>query len=375
MISVKKKLLFIFGTRPEAIKLIPLIKMFEKDNNFVIKICVTSQHREMLEQILDFFDVKPNYNLNIMIPNQSLYYLTSSMLVKLEHIIESENPNLIIVQGDTTTAFVGALAGFYRKIRIAHIEAGLRSGDKYSPFPEEINRKLISHIADYHFAPTKNAKKNLYEEGIRQNVWVVGNTVIDTLYLTLDLIKEKYEKNIYEFFSFLDLSKRIILVTSHRRENFGRPLKNIIEALIELTNIFKDIQIIYPVHLNPHVRKFVFETLNNRPRIHLIEPLPYPYLVWLMSKSYLILTDSGGIQEEAPSLGKPVLVMRKVTERVEGIEAGTTKIVGTNREKIVNEAVKLLTNEEEYNKMAKMINPYGDGNASERIYTLLKSLI
>ena len=368
-----RKILFIVGTRPEAIKMAPLIKEFEKKNNFDVRICVTAQHREMLDQVLDFFNIKVDYDLNLMKPNQSLFTITADVLKALEKVLEKENPDLIFVQGDTSTSFVGALAGFYKKIKIAHIEAGLRSHNKYSPFPEEINRVLVGHIADYHFAPTERAKKNLYNEGIKKNVWVVGNTVIDALFLGLDIIKKEGRDKYYKFFEFVDFSKKIILVTGHRRESFGEPFRNICYALKELAN--KNVEIVYPVHFNPNVREPVNQILSGHPRIHLIEPLSYPYLIWLMSKSYLILTDSGGIQEEAPSLGKPILVMREVTERVEGIETGTAKLVGTNKDKIVKETMKLLESEQEYKKMADAVNPYGDGKASKRIIEIIEGNI
>jgi len=369
------KLLFIFGTRPEAIKMAPLIKAFQKEISFEIKICVTAQHRQMLDQVLDFFDIKPDYDLNMMKSNQSLFDITANVLKGLEKILEGYKPDLIFVQGDTTTAFVGALAGFYKKIKVAHIEAGLRSHNKYSPFPEEINRVLIGHLADYHFSPTERAKENLIKEGIKENIFVVGNTVIDALFLGLNIIKHKGEEEYLDYFNFINFSKKIILVTGHRRESFGEPFENICNALKEIAENYKDVEIVYPVHLNPNVRKPVNRILNGIDNIYLIEPLSYPYLIWLINKSYLILTDSGGIQEEAPSLGKPVLVMREVTERVEGIEAGTAKLVGTSKDKIISEVVNLLTNKEEYDKMAKAINPYGDGKASVGIIDILKSIL
>jgi len=370
------KVLLIFGTRPEAIKMAPLIKEFRRYlDKFNVKVCVTAQHREMLDQVLNFFGIEPDYDLDLMKPNQSLFELTANLIKELEAVLKDFNPDLVLVQGDTTTAFVGALAGFYNKVRVAHIEAGLRSNDKYSPFPEEMNRVLIGKLANYHFAPTEKAKNNLFREGIKNNVWVVGNTVIDALFLGLQIIKEQGEEEYYRYFNFVDFSRKIILVTGHRRENFGKPFRNICFALKELADSFEDIEIVYPVHLNPNVRKPVNEILRGHPRVHLIDPLEYPYLIWLMSKSYLILTDSGGIQEEAPSLGKPVLVMREVTERIEGLEAGTAKLVGTNKEKIVSETSKLLENEKEYTKMAKAVNPYGDGTASRKILKILREHI
>ncbi len=371
----KFKILLIFGTRPEAIKLAPLIKEFEKYAEiFETKVCITAQHREMLDQVLKFFKIKPDFDLNIMKPNQSLSELTANMIKEIEPVLQNFRPDLVFVQGDTTTAFVGALSAFYQKVSIAHIEAGLRSFNKYSPFPEEINRVLVGHLADYHFAPTEKAKENLFNENIKKNVYVVGNTVIDALFLGLDIIKKQGEEKFYKFFNFLDFSKKIILVTGHRRESFGKPFENICNALKEIAQKHKDVEIVYPVHLNPNVRKPVFEILKGTENIHLIEPLEYPYLIWLMNKSYLVLTDSGGIQEEAPSLGKPVLVMREVTERTEGIEAGTAKLVGTNREKIAEEVSLLLEDKDEYRKMSKAVNPYGDGKASERIREIIEKV-
>jgi len=367
------KILFVFGSRPEAIKMAPLIKTFEKyPENFETKICVTSQHREMLDQVLNFFQIKPDYDLNIMKPNQTLFDITILGLKGLEPVLEKEQPDVIFVQGDTTTAFIGALAGYYKKIKVAHLEAGLRSGNKYSPFPEEINRILAGHIADFHFAPTAKAEKNLHNEGIKENIFVVGNTVIDALFLGLKIIgNDQLEQNYYHEFPQINFRKKIILVTGHRRESFGDPFLNICEALKEIA-LTEEVEIIYPVHLNPNVRKPVFEILKDVKNIYLIEPLAYPYLIWLMNKAYLVLTDSGGIQEEAPSLGKPVLVMREVTERTEGIVSGTALLVGTDKEKIITETKKLLKNGAEYEKMAKATNPYGDGTTSKKIVELFK---
>jgi len=366
-----KKILFIFGTRPEAIKLAPLILEFKKQKNFITKVCITSQHREMLEQVINFFQLPVDYDLSIMEHNQSLFKISSKIVQSIEPVLEEFQPDLIFVQGDASSAFLGALAGFYKKIKIAHVEAGLRSYNKYAPFPEEINRVLISHIADYHFAPTKKAKENLLKEGVKKNIWVVGNTVIDALFLALKNVK-KSEEQYKNFFKFLDFNKKISLVTGHRRESFGEPFRQICLALKEFAEKFEDeIEIVYPVHLNPNVRKPVFDILSGQKNIHLIEPLSYPYLVWLLEKSYFVLTDSGGIQEEAPSLGKPVLVMREVTERMEGIKAGTAKLVGVKKESIVKNSVKLLTDKNLYQKMAKKKNPYGDGKSSERIVKII----
>jgi UDP-N-acetylglucosamine 2-epimerase (non-hydrolysing) len=366
----KQRFLFIFGTRPEAIKLAPLVVRLREIGD--VGVCVSGQHREMLDQVLRFFSIKPDYDLNIMEENQSLFTVTAKSLALLERVIDRSLPDLIIVQGDTTTAFTGALGGFYKKIKVAHVEAGLRSFDKFSPFPEEINRVMVGHIADYHFAPTKNARENLIEENVpRRSIHVVGNTVIDALLMGLAIVK-KNEKRFYDHFGFLDFSRRILLVTGHRRESFGKPFENICHALRDIAR--KDVEIVYPVHLNPNVRAHVYPILRGIRNVHLIEPLEYPYLIWLMSKSHLVLTDSGGIQEEAPSLGKPVLVMRDVTERTEGIEAGTAILVGTNRKRIVESARMLLSDEGEYRRMAKRKNPYGDGKASERIRDIVKGL-
>jgi len=369
-----KKILFIFGTRPEAIKLAPLILEFKKQKKFITKVCITSQHREMLEQVINFFQLPVDYDLSIMEHNQSLFKISSKIVQSIEPVFEEFQPDLIFVQGDASSAFLSALAGFYKKIKIVHIEAGLRSYNKYSPFPEEINRVLISHIADYHFAPTKKAKENLLKEGIKENIWVVGNTVIDALFLALKIVKNS-EVQYKNFFKFLDFNKKIVLVTGHRRESFGEPFRQICLALKELAEKFKDeIEIVYPVHLNPNVRRPVFEILYGQKNIHLIEPLSYPYLVWLLEKSYFVLTDSGGIQEEAPSLGKPVLVMREVTERIEGIKAGTAKLVGVKKESIVKNSVKLLTDKNLYQKMSKKKNPYGDGKSSQRIVKIISEI-
>lgn len=367
----KPRFLFIFGTRPEAIKLAPLIVRLKEIGN--VQVCVTGQHREMLDQVLQFFSIAPDYDLNIMVKNQSLFTVTAKSLKLLERVIGRSQPDLIIVQGDTTTAFVGALSGFYKKVKVAHVEAGLRSFNKSSPFPEETNRILVGHMADYHFAPTERAKQNLLKENIQENkIFVVGNTVIDALTMGLEIVNND-DKRYAQFFNFVDLSKRIILVTGHRRESFGNPFENICRALKEIAE--DNVEIVYPVHLNPIVRGHVYPLLRGIKNIHLIDALEYPYLIWLMKKSYMILTDSGGIQEEAPSLGKPVLVLRDVTERTEGIKEGTALMVGTGKEKIVESTRLLLYNQGKYNKMAKCKNPYGDGKASMRIRNIVKKLI
>lgn len=362
------KVLFVFGTRPEAIKLAPVIEEFGNfRNKFSIKVCVTAQHREMLDQVLTFFQIHADYDLNLMRANQSLTDVIGRCLKKLSDIVDDFTPDLIIVQGDTLSTFLGALVGYFRRIKIAHIEAGLRSGDKFSPFPEEINRILTSHIADYHFAPTEQARKNLFKEGIRKNVFVVGNTIIDALLKSISIINKGDQKNFESYFSSIDLTGKIILVTAHRRESLGKPFENICNAIKEIALKNPEVNIVFPVHLNPNVRKPVFEILKYTGNVHLFEPLDYPHLIWLMNKSYLILTDSGGIQEEAPSLNKPVLVMRDRTERMEGIKSNIAKLVGTSKKKIVNSTEKLLDDTNLYLSMSKSANPYGDGQASKRI--------
>lgn len=359
-----KKILFIFGTRPEAIKMAPLIKEFKKNIFFDVKVCVTAQHRQMLDQVLELFEIKPDFDLDLMKPNQDLYDITSNVLIGLRDIYKNYNPDLVFVHGDTTTTLGASLASFYQKIPVAHIEAGLRTHDIYSPFPEEINRQLTSRLATYHFAPTESSKKNLLKEGIKErNIFVTGNTVIDAL---LEVEKKVQQKKIkiegYEL-----TNRKIILVTGHRRENFGEGFLNICSALKEIALEHHGIDIVYPVHLNPSVQKPVFELLSDIPNIYLIKPLDYVPFVYLMSRSYIILTDSGGVQEEAPSLGKPVLVMRDTTERPEAVEAGTVKLVGTDEDLIVSETNKLLLNAELYKIMSEAHNPYGDGKACERI--------
>jgi UDP-N-acetylglucosamine 2-epimerase (non-hydrolysing) len=367
----KKVFLLIFGTRPEAIKLAPLVGPLKEIGK--VRVCVTGQHREMLDQVMDFFSIRPDYDLNVMKKNQGLFSVTAKSLLLIEKVIDDARPDIIIVQGDTTTAFVGALAGYYRQVKVAHIEAGLRSFSRYSPFPEEINRSLVSRLADYHFAPTEKARKNLLGENVdRKDIFVVGNTVIDALLHGMDIIK-KNESRYVKNFGFLDPSKKLILVTGHRRESFGRPFGRICRALKEIAR--EDVEIIYPVHLNPNVRSAVYPILGGVRNIHLTEPVDYPSLIWLMLRSHLVLTDSGGIQEEAPSLGKPVLVMRDVTERTEGIDAGTAVLVGTDIKKIVESTRRLLHNMTAYEKMARCKNPYGNGTASARIRDVLKKIV
>ncbi len=371
---MKKKILLIFGTRPEAIKLAPIFFEFKKyPKLFEVKICLTSQHKEMLYQVMDFFNLKADFDLKIMKKNQTLSGVTSRILLGLQSVLNIYFPDIIIVQGDTTTAFVGALTGFYKNIKIVHVEAGLRSYNKYSPFPEEINRLLISRLADYNFAPTLKSVYDLKSENIVKNVWLVGNSVIDSLFLALTKIKKnKLDTKFIKNFKNIDFSKKVILVTGHRRENFGKPLVNICESLKYLAQKRKDIEIIYPVHLNPNVSVPVNKILGKINNIRLIKPLEYSEFIWLMSKSYLVITDSGGVQEEAPSLGKPVLVTREFTERLEGIKAGTVKLVGYKKNLIIKEVIKLLDNDQYYLKMSQIVNPYGDGLTSKRIVDILK---
>ena len=369
-----KKIMFIYGTRPEAIKMAPLVKEFQKyPNKFETIVCLTGQHRQMLDQINDFFQIKGDYDLNLMKPNQTLFDIISRCLLGLKDILDKTKPDIIFVQGDTATVLAGALAAYFYKIPVAHLEAGLRSGNKYAPFPEEINRILTGHIADYHFAPTERAVNNLKIENVTKNVYKVGNTVIDALHLGLELIKKSGEEKYKEFFNFIDFSKRIVLVTGHRRENFGDGFDNMCKAIAYLADN-NDIEIVYPMHMNPNVREPVLKFLSNKKNVHLIEPLDYPYLIWLMEKCFFVLTDSGGIQEEAPALGKPVLVMRDVTERQEGVEAGTAKLVGTDFAKIVDSATELLTEKSSYEKMSNAVNPYGDGTTSKQILEIISKL-
>jgi UDP-N-acetylglucosamine 2-epimerase (non-hydrolysing) len=365
------RILFFFGTRPEAIKLAPLINEFRKfPDRFDIKVCVSAQHREMLDQVLGFFDIKPDFDLNIMKKNQNLFEITTKALNGIKKVISACKPEWLIVQGDTTTTFIGSLAAFYEKIKVAHVEAGLRSFDKYSPFPEEINRVLTTQLADLHFAPTTKAKINILHESIpEEKIYVVGNTSIDALFFC----RKKLSVTIPAKLKFIDFQKKIILVTGHRRESFGKPFENICNALKKISQ-YNDIEIVYPVHFNPNVRKTVLKILKDKSNIHLITPLDYPAFVWLMDRSYIILTDSGGVQEEAPSLGKPILVMRDVSERIEGIRAGTAKLIGTDEDNIFRETYKVLTKKKIYEKMAKSVNPYGDGKACKRIRRIFETI-
>lgn len=377
-----KKLLIVFGTRPEAIKMVPLVKSFQRYANiFDIKVCVTAQHREMLDQVLEIFQIKPDFDLNIMKSGQDLYDITANVLVGMRGVLRASQPDLVFVHGDTTTSFVTSLACFYEKIKVAHVEAGLRTYDMSSPWPEEANRQLTCKLAHFHFAPTKKAQENLLLEQISEKtILVTGNTVIDTLFMVhdqiannLDLQKQLQTELKNKGYSFNN-DRKIILVTGHRRENFGQGFIHICEALKVLACNNPTVDIVYPVHLNPYVQKPVKDILSKIANIFLIEPLSYLPFVYLMSKSYLIITDSGGVQEEAPSLGKPVLVMRDTTERPEAVDAGTVRLVGTNKEKIVQEAQTLLDNHNAYNTMAQASNPYGDGKACERIIEFIRGL-
>jgi UDP-N-acetylglucosamine 2-epimerase (non-hydrolysing) len=362
-----KKILVCFGTRPEAIKMCVLVHKL-KESGFNVTVCVTAQHREMLDQVLVFFNIIPEYDLDLMIPNQSLNVLSGKIFIKVDEVLEKVNPDLILIHGDTTTSCICAWAAFNKNIKIGHVEAGLRTYDKNAPFPEEMNRQITGRIADYHFAPTEIAKKNLLRENVKNNAIVVtGNTVIDSLFWTVDKIKNNYKNNtINQLSKKIDFRKKIILVTGHRRENFGEGIINICKALIEISKK-SEVVIVFPVHLNPNIKEPVERLLSSYKNIHLVKPLDYPSFVWMMVQSYLIITDSGGVQEEAPSLGKPVLVLRETTERPEAVTAGTVKIVGTNIESITNASIDLINNSELYNKMSQSHNPYGDGYSIQKI--------
>lgn len=365
------KILLCFGTRPEAIKMAPLYHKL-RTNNFDVKICVTAQHREMLDQVLDFFQIIPDFDLNLMKPNQTLNGLSAAILKEMDLILESESPDLVLVHGDTTTSSLVALSSFHRGIKVGHIEAGLRTYNKRSPFPEELNRQITSRIADIHFTPTKKATQNLLSEGIKRSAIIeTGNTVIDSLFWTVNKIQNNFESSeIDELKKITETNKKIILITGHRRENFGEGFENICQAILEISKR-KDIIIIYPVHLNPNVKDLVFKLLSNKQNIFLIEPISYPAFVWLMKKSFLIISDSGGIQEEAPSLGKPVLVTRNVSERLEGIIDGFSILVGTDKSTIVSKVEMIL---DSFKGFGNKKNPFGDGTASEKISNFLLNL-
>ncbi len=362
------KVAVVFGTRPEAIKMAPIVKELERRSieNVVI---VTAQHRELLDQKLELFGITPHYDLDIMQANQDLFYVTSSVINEIKPILMKEKPDIILVQGDTTTTFAASLAALYLKIPVGHVEAGLRTWNKYNPYPEEMNRQLTTRITEFHFAPTAWAKKNLLAEGISEaNIFVTGNTVIDALLMIVDP-NYQFRESVLNAIDYAN--RRVMLLTSHRRENFGEPMRQIFSACKYLVEQNTDVELIYPVHPNPNVQKMAYEILNNIPRVHLIEPLDYRPFVQLMNKCYLILTDSGGVQEEAPTLGKPVLVLRTTTERPEAIEVGTARLVGTDYETIVKEAQRLLSDEAAYREMSTKANPYGDGKSAGRIVDII----
>lgn len=373
-----KKNLIVFGTRPEAIKMAPLYKEFLKHKDqFITKICITAQHREMLDQVLSFFNIVPDYDLDLMKPGQNLYNLTSDIIVSLKPVLEDFRPDYVFVHGDTSTTMAASLASFYSGAKICHVEAGLRTFNKLSPFPEEINRKVTSAIADYHFSPTDLSKTNLLNENVNEKtILVTGNTVIDALFFSSEKVNHPdfFDLEVENLKNIIESSKKIILVTGHRRENHGQGFINICNSLKEIALANQDCQIIYPVHLNPNVQMPVYKLLNGIENIKLIEPLSYPTFIWLMNISYLIITDSGGVQEEAPSLGKPVLVMRDTTERPEAVEVGTVILVGTNMQRIINQATILLNDKNAYELMSRLHNPYGDGKASKRIVEFILNL-
>ncbi|MDB4722102.1 UDP-N-acetylglucosamine 2-epimerase (non-hydrolyzing) [Verrucomicrobiales bacterium] len=364
-----KKILLVFGTRPEAIKMSPLCKELGKpEHGFDLRVCVTAQHRKMLDQVLDFFDIEPDYDLDLMRSGQNLYTLTSLIIESLERVLQDFCPDLVLVHGDTTSAMASSIASFYFGAKVGHIESGLRTYNKHSPFPEEVNRQIISRVSDYHFAPTQNAKDNLINENIdKEQILVTGNTVIDALYQSVKKTKLLNNSIVKYLESNLANNDDVILVTGHRRENHGKGFERICLALKEIAEKEPKVKIIYPVHLNPKVKDYVYNKLSNIENILLMEPLSYPNFIWLMNRAKIIITDSGGVQEEAPSLGKPVLVMRDTTERPEALEAGTVVLVGTNQKKIVTETIDLLNNDSRYKEMASLHNPYGDGKACSRI--------
>ncbi|NPA43876.1 MAG: UDP-N-acetylglucosamine 2-epimerase (non-hydrolyzing) [Chlorobi bacterium] len=361
------KLLHIFGTRPEAIKMAPVVRATEEAAGLESKVCITAQHREMLDQVLDFFEIRPDYDLNLMRPNQSLHELSARILTELQPVLDDYRPDFVLVHGDTSTTLMASLAAFYRKIPVAHVEAGLRTYDKYAPFPEEINRQLTGRLADVHFAPTPRAKANLETEKTPGDILVTGNTVIDSLLWSIKKLENYSDEEIEDLRRRLDFNKKIVLITGHRRENFGEGFQRITRAIRRLAETHPDVEWVYPVHLNPNVQDPVYSVLDGLSNVHLIAPLRYPAFVWLMDKSFMIITDSGGIQEEAPALGKPVLVMRETTERPEAVEAGTVKLVGTDPEKIISYTEELLSEGPLYRQMKRAHNPYGDGKAAERI--------
>lgn len=364
-----RTVLFVFGTRPEAIKLAPLIDVLRRDPSFSVKVCVTGQHREMLAQVLQFFDIVPDSDLEVMTPGQELAGIAAATLAKLPDVLRDMKPDLVVVQGDTTSAFAAGLAAFYARIDVAHVEAGLRSGDPAAPWPEEVNRRLLSVVARFHFAPTEEARENLLREGIDPaRVYVTGNTVIDALQATVARIAGD------DALPYLDPARRLILVTGHRRESFGEGLESICSALAAIAREHDDVEIVYPVHLNPQVQEPVQRILGGHPRVHLIDPVDYRTFVYLMTRSHFILTDSGGVQEEAPTLGKPVLVMRDTTERPEAVQAGNALLVGTQRDTIVAAANRLLRDAAHHASMSRPSTVFGDGHAAERIAEILRRM-
>jgi UDP-N-acetylglucosamine 2-epimerase (non-hydrolysing) len=369
-----KKVLTVFGTRPEAIKMAPLVHALEADSRFEAKVCVTAQHREMLDQVLDLFEIKPDFDLNIMTPGQTLNDVTTAILVGLKPVLEEFKPDVVLVHGDTATTFASSLAAYYQQIKVGHVEAGLRTGNIYSPWPEEANRKLTSAITNYHFAPTAGSRENLLNEGVSEDdITVTGNTVIDALFWVREKLKQEKSLSgaLSSTFDYLDMNKKLILVTGHRRESFGGGFERICEALRQIASEHPEVQVLYPVHLNPNVQEPVKRLLQDLDNVFLIEPQQYLPFCYLMDRASIILTDSGGIQEEAPSLGKPVLVMRDTTERPEAVDAGTVRLVGTDVDLIVGQIDLLLTNSVEYQKMSRAHNPYGDGLACGRILEFL----
>nr|WP_277925292.1 UDP-N-acetylglucosamine 2-epimerase (non-hydrolyzing) [Pseudoalteromonas rubra] len=372
------KVLTVFGTRPEAIKMAPLVKGLEADTRFNAKVCVTGQHREMLDQVLELFNIVPDFDLNIMKSGQSLSDITARILVEMSPVLQSFRPDIVLVHGDTATTFAASLAAYYEQIAVGHVEAGLRTGDIYSPWPEEANRKLTGALTSIHFAPTESSQANLLAEGYgKERIIVTGNTVIDTLLLVKNRLDTDadLQAEFSDSYSFIDESKKMILVTGHRRESFGQGFENICKALCSVARANPDVQVVYPVHLNPNVQEPVNRMLKDIDNVFLIEPQQYLPFIYLMDKSYLILTDSGGIQEEAPSLGKPVLVMRESTERPEAVSAGTVKLVGTDPENIINAVNELISNDTEYKRMSESHNPYGDGKAVERILNSIHDVL
>ena len=372
------KVLTVFGTRPEAIKMAPVVLALQNEAEIESIVCVTAQHRQMLDQVLNLFNIQPDYDLDLMAPNQDLFDITAKVLLGLRDVLKQAKPDIVLVHGDTTTCFAAGLAAFYQNIKLGHVEAGLRTGNLRAPFPEEANRTLVGRLADFHFAPTESSRQNLLKEGVPdENIVVTGNTVIDALLIVRDKVvnkpasdwQQKFGEDLYQ--KIISPERKLILITGHRRENFGQGFIDLCQAIKELAEKHPEWDLVYPVHLNPNVQKPVYEILNNLVNVHLIEPLDYEPFVWMMNQSDLILTDSGGIQEEGPSLGKPVLVMREVTERPEAVDAGTVLLVGTDKEKIVNGVEQVLSDESVYSRMSKAHNPYGDGKSCERIINKL----